>query len=472
MLTNHEQATPAGLTPAPTPKPASPPTKVDAVPDAPVSEAITPAPTMKPAAPVTPAPEDSPADTILLPPLGVPQSSSARPGGVEAVAQEDARPIVLGPDVRVRAASEPLNPTTPGAPGAAPASTPPLAPAEPTAVRTPILKRSVFEAGKPAARVGDEVITLHELKQAFAIRRRGMPAEQPLTAEQRYMLAKIVLNDLVDRSIILQEAKRELKTPKRVQEFMALADKVWLEEELPPMLRQYAVTNIYELKEKMKERNESLDEFRENFRQEFLSRGFMEQKIRPKLEVGLSEMRSYYASHLAKYQRPAQVRWREVVFETAKSKSRAEARSKADALLARLRRNEDFVALAKSESDGPNKSSGGLWETSPGSYGVASVNQALESLQIGEISPVIEGPTSFHIVRVEERRPAGPADFAEVQDSINNHLRGEKARLESHVFLEKLRHRTIVSTVFDDPDVVRASNERMISGPSAPPVRR
>ena len=50
------------------------------------------------------------------------------------------------------------------------------------------------------------------------------------------------------------------------------------------------------------------------------------------------------------------------------------------------------------------------------------VNQALESLPIGKISDVIEGPDGFHIVTVEWRRPAGPASFEEVQDQIRPKL--------------------------------------------------
>ncbi len=473
LLTSHEQIAPTAAPPkTPDNLPPLEPIQSASEIQVRVVPVTQPEPPAKPIIPATQKTNEPGDDSILLPPLGAPDTSSLRAGRAETIAHGNLPPIVLGPGVRVRAASEPLNASS-TAPNGNRADSKPAAPAEPTAVRTPNLKRSVFEAGKPVARVGNEVITWHELVQAVGLRRRGMPANPPLTVEQSNMLGKMVLRDLIDRSIIVQEAKRELKTPKQLGEFMKLADRVWTEEELPPMLRQYAAANIYELRVKMKEKNESLDELRETYRLEFLSHGFMEQKVRPKLDVSLTEMRSYYETHLKKYQRPAQLTWREVVVETSKYKTRAEARAKADALFARLRRNEDFAKLAKADSDGPNKSSGGLWQTSPGSYGVASVNQALETLRVGELSSVIEGPTSFHIVRVDERRPAGPADFAEVQEEISRQIRGEKAQRESHKFLEKLRGQTIVSTVFDsDPNVTRASNNQTISGPKAAPVRR
>src|SRR5262249_60292093 len=124
---------------------------------------------------------------------------------------------------------------------------------DPTAIRSQVPPRSVFEAGKAAARVGDEVITLHELRLAITQRRKALPATGPLSPADRYMLAKTVLRDLVDRAVVIQEAKRELKNPKQIQIFMDQADKFWLDEELPPLLRQTASANVYELKPKREE---------------------------------------------------------------------------------------------------------------------------------------------------------------------------------------------------------------------------
>jgi peptidyl-prolyl cis-trans isomerase SurA len=169
------------------------------------------------------------------------------------------------------------------------------------------------------------------------------------------------------------------------------------------------------------------------------------------------------------FDRPAQVTWREVLVEVDKSKSRAEARKKADTLLARIRRGEDFVALARTESDGPNKSDGGLWQTTPGSYGVPAVNAALDSLPVGQVSSMIEGPTSYHIVRVESRRQAGPAPFYEAQERVHRVLRQQKIRQQSTAYLEKLRNRTIIRTVFDNPGVTRASAEVVVPPRSLAP---
>jgi peptidyl-prolyl cis-trans isomerase SurA len=90
-------------------------------------------------------------------------------------------------------------------------------------------------------------------------------------------------------------------------------------------------------------------------------------------------------------------------------------------------------------------------QTSPGSYAVNAVNQALDSLPIGKVSGVLEGPTSFHIIRVEARRPAGPASFEEVHQKIRPLLFEERVKTERAAFIAKLRQRTLISSILDEP---------------------
>ncbi|MGE3821417.1 MAG: peptidyl-prolyl cis-trans isomerase, partial [Isosphaeraceae bacterium] len=450
------------------------PPKVDAT-VARASAGVGPKPTAPPPVTVLPAPVEEPrplpidpADLpVELPPLSGPEASLMNLDGLRP-GIPDAPPLEL--PIRSIARSDRTGSTIPASGRTIRrVSFEPAARSndEPTAVRIPVpppTSRAVFEAGALAARVGDEVITVLELKKAVSLRRKGMP-EGPLDPETSYALAKTVLNDLVDRAIVLQEARRLMKNPKQIELFHAQADKIWAEEELPPLLRQTASANVHELKRKMEERGESLDDHREAFRKEFLFRGFIEHKVGPRLKVELPEMRRYYLDHLREFHRPALITWREIVVDRPAQGEGEPARRKVNEILGRLLQGADFATIARDESDGPNRSSGGAWQTSPGSYVVAEVNQALDVLPIGQISRVIETPTAYHVVRVEARRPAGPLSFSEAQDQIHRILRGEKIRRESEAYLAHLREEAVVTTVFDAPEVVRASAERPSPSP-------
>jgi peptidyl-prolyl cis-trans isomerase SurA len=321
-----------------------------------------------------------------------------------------------------------------------------LAAADPTTIRSKVRSREVKEAGLIAAQVGDEVITIHDLGNAVKERVQGkLPPGQRLSHEELNKVAEQVLDQMIDRKVILQEVRRKLKDHKKLDQINAIAEKAFRENELPGLLRKFAAANETELKQKLEEKGQTLDEKRQAFRDEFLTQGFIEQEVGPRLKVGLPEMRDYYNAHLKDFDQPAQWTWREVVIEFKKYPSRADARRKADAVLARLRRGDEFAEVARAESDGPNKKQGGLWEKmAPGSYLVSEVNDALNDLPLRQVSQVIEGPNSYHVVRVEERREPGPARFDEVQDKLRESIRQQKIEREMNAYIEKLRGRTLV----------------------------
>ncbi|OJW16404.1 MAG: hypothetical protein BGO49_18475 [Planctomycetales bacterium 71-10] len=311
------------------------------------------------------------------------------------------------------------------------------------------------EAGRAAARVGDEVITLRELRDAVqeAVRRQGgQPGQIP--RDQINLVARHVLASLIERTLMVQEAKHQLKSSdKQLLKLQEVADKYWRENELPPLLRKHFVENEHQLRRKFDEEGRSLAAIQSNFRQEFVAHAFLMQKIGDRTEVGLPDMLKYYEEHKddKTNHRSAAVVWREILVDKSKHATPAEARAKADALLARLRKGEDFAAVAAAESEGPAriKAAGGRMETAPGSYVVAAVNQALDSLPLNATSDVVEGPDSLHILRVESRHAGGPASFADLQDQIRAAVRERKMEEQRRALIASLRKKTVVTTMFD-----------------------
>jgi hypothetical protein len=81
-------------------------------------------------------------------------------------------------------------------------------------------------------------------------------------------------------------------------------------------------------------------------------------------------------------------------------RSKDEARTRADELLARVRaEGADFTAIARENSDGPSAARGG----DLGSFGRGIMHPIFErtafELPVGAISDVIETPFGFHIVQ-------------------------------------------------------------------------
>ena len=298
------------------------------------------------------------------------------------------------------------------------------------------------------------MITLHDL-QAF-VQENAKARNIDLSrahAEDKTAIYKSALWQMVDQALLIQEAKRALHNPKHWDQFTQELDKHWKEVELPQLENQFAAEDERQLREKFKERGRSLDVHYKSFRRTWMAENFLHAKLKNRLKADLPELLKYYEDHKrdAAYDRPDQIVWHEIVVESRRYPSRDEARKKAGVVLDRLRRGADFARLAQAESDGPSRSreQGGLMETSPGSYGVAAVNDALLALPIGQVSGILEGPQSFHIVRVDRRRAAGPAPFEELQDEIRTKILEQKYQAERSAFMAKLRQENPTQTYLD-----------------------
>jgi peptidyl-prolyl cis-trans isomerase C len=98
----------------------------------------------------------------------------------------------------------------------------------------------------------------------------------------------------------------------------------------------------------------------------------------------------------------------------------AQARAKAEALLARLSKGEDFAKVAKAESDdGGSATSGGDLGYVPKGSMAANFEATAYALPTGQTSAVIQTEFGFHILRVTQRQPMS---FDVMKGTIANDL--------------------------------------------------
>ena len=132
------------------------------------------------------------------------------------------------------------------------------------------------------------------------------------------------------------------------------------------------------------------------------------------------EVEQYYNEHIADFE---EVRVRHILITTeALSKEEeadrkrkgkpialtaAQARRKAQAILVRARRGENFARLARLYSDDPgSKNNGGQYDFPRGQM-VPEFENAAFALKPGQISDLVKTPFGFHIIKLEARHP-GP----------------------------------------------------------------
>lgn len=233
--------------------------------------------------------------------------------------------------------------------------------------------------------------------------------------------------------------------------------------ELPKFFAFYQVATYQELDARLRRGGTSVARHRRLYFQRSLASQWVAQKIKVNEEVGYEEMWAWYQSHQSEFEQPARVRWEQISVRISKYPDQQTAW----AILARAGNQvldgRPFAEVAKEFSDAPSASQGGLRDwTTQGSLRSEILDEALFSLPVGAMSPILEDGDWLHIVRVIDRQEAHRIPFEEAQVKIREEIRKQRIQIQQQAYLDQLRQRVPVWTVLDQ----RPSRTRTASLPS------
>jgi peptidyl-prolyl cis-trans isomerase C len=149
----------------------------------------------------------------------------------------------------------------------------------------------------------------------------------------------------------------------------------------------------------------------------------IDQKNQPNLQDLEAWAQTSYKANSKKYEQPEQVRASHILIRTAEP----DAKVKAEAILKELRNGADFSKLAKDKSQDPGSAAkgGDLGFFARGRMIKPFEDTAFGMSKAGDISEVIESPFGFHIIRLDEKKPAGLQPYAEVKDLLMRQAQNE-----------------------------------------------
>jgi len=101
--------------------------------------------------------------------------------------------------------------------------------------------------------------------------------------------------------------------------------------------------------------------------------------------------------------------------ETASEAQVAELQAKAQSVLARLQRGEDFGAVAKEVSQGAERDKGGLMGLRPADRYPTLFVEATQKLAIGDVSAVVRSGAGFHILKLVSKRNTNTVTITETR---------------------------------------------------------
>ena len=139
------------------------------------------------------------------------------------------------------------------------------------------------------------------------------------------------------------------------------------------------------------------------------------------LSLSDDDVRAYYESHRAQFFLPERVEVSQILLPTE-----AEAVDVWEKL--RAGSEDDFRAVAKTESLGPEAAEGGRMGVFQKGQLPPEMEASVLSLQPGEISPIVESSYGFHIFRLDVKSAAEQTPLEGAADSIRLNLMDQMAR--------------------------------------------
>jgi peptidyl-prolyl cis-trans isomerase C len=168
----------------------------------------------------------------------------------------------------------------------------------------------------------------------------------------------------------------------------------------------------------------------------------LDDQIGEKVAVSEKETRAYYDGNLENFKKPEQVRASHILIKVdpgAEEAKKAEARKKIESLQTKLKKGEDFGALAKEYSEGPSGPKGG----NLGFFGRGQMVKPFEetafTMKSGQVSEVVETRFGYHLIMVTERKPGSTFSYEEVKDRLEQYLKQQKVQEAIAEYVETLK---------------------------------
>lgn len=173
---------------------------------------------------------------------------------------------------------------------------------------------------------------------------------------------------------------------------------------------------------------------------------YVEVPVPPADSVRVEEaaLRAEYARDPARFREAEQVRARHLLLSTREGGAEGDARAaaRADSLLAAIRSGADFFELARrfSQEPGAANTGGDLGWFGRGRM-VPEFERAAFALKAGEVSPVVKTQFGYHIIKLEDRKPARVKPYDEVRADLRATLARARADSSTRRTAETLRRR-------------------------------
>ena len=206
----------------------------------------------------------------------------------------------------------------------------------------------------------------------------------------------------------------------------------------------------------LKSEGMTMQDLRKSLERQMIVTRVQQAEVLGKISVSDEEAKAYYEKNKATFTTTPTLTLREILVAVPTSPQGINAaaddaaKAKAEDIRKRLLAGEPFARLAADLSDSPSKANGGLVGPVTRDVLAPELQQAIEGLKAGDLTPVLRTTRGFQLIKIETMETATVKPFDEARGDIADRLANEKRRGEFTKFLEKLRSQAIIDWKNDE----------------------
>ncbi len=289
---------------------------------------------------------------------------------------------------------------------------------------------------KIVAIVNGDIITLSELREISVPYLEKMQLKFSLENDEEQIkeIEKRILDQLIDEKLVKQEADR-LE--------IAVDDK-----EVDIAVRDVMSKNNIakdQFEQVLLEEGLTFEDYRKQLKEQMQKMRLLDQEIKSKIQITEKEVEKYYKENMDDYNTPPEVSIQQILLIIPSEASEQEInqiREKANGIAQKIREGEDFTSMVKLYSQDATAATGGVLGAFRQGELLPGLNKVVFSLEVGEVSSVIQTSRGFHIVKVLDKRERQKMTKEEKWNEIENFLYNQKFEDEFKQWIKKIRKRS------------------------------
>jgi peptidyl-prolyl cis-trans isomerase C len=282
-----------------------------------------------------------------------------------------------------------------------------------------------------AAVVNGTVITQEDLdRELGVVQQRLLSDGKVLDESQLLETKKRVLEGLINVEVLYQEAQMQGPT---------VSDEA-INKQLGTVKSRFPSED--EFKSSLSKMNLNEAELITQIKRALTVQQFIDKKFVQKVTVSDKETRAYYDANQAAFKQPEQAKASHILIKVgpqADEPQKAAARKKIEEIQQKVKKGDDFAALAKEFSEGPSSAKGGDLGYFRKGQMMKPFEEAAFALKPGEVSDIVETSFGYHLIKLVGKKPESTIAYEDIKDKIQAYLKQKKVGEQVELYVADLR---------------------------------